>query len=196
VRRRRTGIVVLAALLIALAGLGSGSAAAAGNRKLVEGTVYDTTCATGCVPECPPPPHCGPIPAPRSKGDIVCAQDAAARLIACPLTDARATPAAPAICLQGTPCGGVTYPVYSGEGAVINVRERGSSQVLATLPVTEGHFQVRLGPGDYVLHPYLPEASCWSGEVERVKVTAKSAGPIPASIEVTDRCVARPDAAR
>jgi hypothetical protein len=191
VRRRGIGLIALVALLTLLAGLGSGSASAAGNRKLVEGTVYDTTCPTSCVPECPPPPHCGPITAQR-RNAIVCAQ--AQPVIVCPLFGSASRAASPQICLQGGPCGGITYPIYSGEGAVVNVRKRGAATVLATLPVVEGHFTIRLGPGEYVLHPYLPEPQCWSGLVERVKVTARTAGPIPASIEVTNSCVAHPDA--
>jgi hypothetical protein len=184
-RRTGKGLVALALLVVFLAGLGSGSAAAAGHQKLVEGTVYDTTCATLCVPECPPPPHCGPITA-RVGSDVICAQ----RLIVCPLYESK-----PQICLQGSPCGGGAYPVYSGEGAVVNVRKRGSAKVLATLPVIEGHFKIRLAPGEYVLHPYLPEQSCWSGDPERVKVTARTQGPIPASVDVSNACAARPDAA-
>jgi hypothetical protein len=186
--RLRIAVVGVLALLTLLAGLGSGSAAAAGHRKVVEGTVYDTTCATACVPECPPPPHCGPITA-QSRAAIVCPLELK-RIIACPLVKADSA----IVCVQAEDCppaGG--YPVYSGEGAVINVRKRGVSTVLATLPIVEGHFQVRLGPGEYVLHPYLPEPQCWSGVVERVKVSAKTAGPIPASIKVTNSCVVHPD---
>jgi hypothetical protein len=178
VRGGRTGLVALAALLVTLAGLGSGSAAAAGNRKLIEGTVYDTTCATSCVPECPPPPHCGPITV-QAGPDLVCAQ----RRIVCPLYGL-----APRICLQGSPCGGGPYPVYSGEGAVINVRKRGSAKVLATLPAVEGHFKIRLGPGDYVLHPYLPKPGCWSGEPVMIAVEARLKGPLSASIDVSSGC--------
>lgn len=190
-RRGVTAAACLVALTGLLAGLGSGTAAAAGHKKLVEGTVYDTTCATTCEPTCPPPPHCGPITA-RSRADVVCAQDSLQkRLIACPLSRAAS---ARIVCVQAEGCPGTNYPVYSGEGAVVNVRERGSATVLAQLPVVEGHFKIRLGPGEYVLHPYLPEESCWSGETERVKVTAKTRGPIPASLEVSDSCVAHPDA--
>lgn len=138
------------------------------------------------MPECPPPPHCGPITV-QARGNVVCAQ----RRIVCPLSTTSA--GSPQICLQGSPCGGVAYPVYPGEGAVINVRKRGSATVLATLSVVEGHFKIRLGPGEYVLHPYLPEAACWHGEPERVKVTARTQGPIPASVEVSNSCVAHPD---
>jgi len=169
-------LVCLAAVLGLAIGLGTGSAAAAGHRKVVEGTVYDTTCATVCEPECPPPPHCGPITA-QTRTDVVCAQQQR-RIIVCPL-ETTATASA--------------YPVYSGEGAVVNVRKRGSATVLARLSVVEGHFKIRLGPGEYVLHPYLPEEECWSGEPERVKVTARMKGPIPASLEVSDSCVAHPD---
>ncbi len=173
-----TALACALALLGLLAGLGSGTAVAAGHKKLVEGTVYDVTCATTCEPECPPPPHCGPITA-ASRADVVCAQDSLRkRIIACPLSRAAT---------------GSAYPVYSGEGAVVNVRKRGSATVLAQLPVVEGHFKIRLGPGEYVLHPYLPEGSCWSGEAERVTVTAKTQGTIPASLEVSDSCVAHPN---
>ena len=71
------------------------------------------------------------------------------------------------------------YPVYSGEGAIVNVRKRGSATVLATLPVVEGHFKIRLGAGEYVLHPYLPEEPCWSGVPVTVKVTARTARADP-----------------
>ncbi|MFT3863172.1 MAG: hypothetical protein QM729_02785 [Solirubrobacterales bacterium] len=171
---RRFGGLLGCLVVLLVFGVGLGSAAGAGHRKLVEGTVYDTTCATVCEPECPPPPHCGPITA-DSRADVVCAQ----RIIVCPLE--KATSASP-------------YPVYSGEGAIVHVRRRGSAKVLAQLKVVEGHFKIRLGPGEYVLHPYLPEEQCWSGEPELVKVTAKTQGPIPASLQVSDSCAAHPGA--
>jgi hypothetical protein len=188
---RRLGIrsVCLAALVTLLAGLGSASAAAA-NKKLVEGTVYDATCATSCAPECPPPPHCGPITA-GSTAAIICPLRER-RIIACPLNGSTAQEVSPPICLPQSGC--VSYPVYSGEGATVKVRKRGSSSVLATLPVVEGHFKIRLGAGEYVLHPYLPEEPCWSGTPETVKVTARTQGPIPASLDVSDSCVVHPDA--
>jgi hypothetical protein len=65
--------------------------------------------------------------------------------------------------------------------------------VLAQLPVVEGHFKIRLGPGEYVLHPILAEPQCWTGEPWRVTVSAKTRGTIPASLEVSDSCVAHPD---
>src|ERR1700761_2289249 len=107
--------------LAAIAALCAASAAGAGHRKLVEGTVYDTTCAgTSCESECPPPPHCGPITG-RSAARILCPLSEG-RVIACPLgATAAAVPA---------------YPVYSVEGAVVKVRRRGSPDPLATLPVT------------------------------------------------------------
>jgi hypothetical protein len=195
VRRCGIGLVALFALATIFAGLGSGSAAAAGNRKLVEGTVYDTTCATACRPECPPPPHCGPITAQRASSNIVCAQPQK-RIVACPLADPPSTGASSQACVPDTPCGeDGTYPVYPGEGATINIRRRGSATVIATLPVVEGHFKIRLGPGEYVLHPYLPEPQCWSGIPAALKVPARWKGSIPAPISVGDSCVAHPDAA-
>ena len=78
---------------------------------------------------------CGPIPAPRSRSDAICAQAA----IVCPLY------ASPRICLPSSNCGG--SPIYTGEGSLVNVRKRGSSTVLARLPIVEGHFKIRLAPG-------------------------------------------------
>jgi hypothetical protein len=171
--------------LVALTALVTGSAAAAGNKKLVAGTVYDATCATACVPECPPPPHCGPITAMRDDR-IVCPMSD--RVIACPLSRASVI-----VCVQAEGCPGTTNPpVYSGEGAVVNVRKRGSTTVLAKLSVTEGHFSIRLAPGEYVLRPYVPEPQCWSGEPTMVTVAAKAKAPIPASVDVSNRCVAQP----
>lgn len=176
------GLVVLVAAVV---GLLAGSASAAGNKKLVEGTVYDTTCleVSTCEPPCPPP--CGPVTAVRAR--IVCAQQ---RIVACPLFAAART--SPPICLPASGC--FTYPVYSGEGATVNVRRRGSATVLMTLPVVEGHFQARLGPGEYVLHPHPLEEPCWAGTASTVTVRAKWRGPVSASVDVQDTCVAHPGA--
>jgi hypothetical protein len=189
--RRFVTLAGLAVFVVAVAGLFAGSAAAAGNKKLVEGTVYDTTCATACTPECPPPPHCGPITQEQTT-KVVCAQRAA-RLIVCPLAVSHGS--GPDFCIQGEPCG-VDYPVYSGKGATVNVRKRGSATVLAALPVVEGHFEVRLGPGEYVLHPRLPEEPCLVGIPETVEITARTQGPLPVSLNVGNTCVAHPDAAK
>ena len=183
--------VCLAALVMVLGGLGSGSAVAGGNKKLVEGTVYDATCATACAPECPPPPHCGPITIDRPSAAIVCPLRER-RIIACPLNGSNSQEVSPPICLPQSGC--VYYPVYSGEGAIVKVRRRGSANVIASLPVVEGHFVIRLRPGEYVIHPYLPEEPCWSGAPETVTVTARTQGPVPVSLNVSDSCVAHPDA--
>jgi hypothetical protein len=179
--------VGLAVLVALMAGLVTGSAAGAGSKKLVEGTVYDTTCATACVPECPPPPHCGPITQ-AAKARIVCAQRAQ-RLIVCPLYAG-----SPRICLPSSNCG--AYPVYTGEGAIVKVRRRGSATVLATLPVVEGHFKIRLGTGEYVFHPYLGEEPCWTGEPVMQTVTPRLQSPVPVTIDVGNSCVAHPGAAK
>jgi hypothetical protein len=188
----RSGARILGALaLVALVAMFvAGSAAAAGNKKLVEGTLYDTTCSTLCEPECPPPPHCGPITAVKGSSAIVCPLRER-RIIACPLGGSTSTGASPQACVPDTPCGeDGTFPVYSGEGATINIRRRGSATVLATLPVVEGRFKIRLGPGEYALHPYLPEPQCWSSipTVLPLKVSARLKGPITAPISVADSC--------
>lgn len=189
--RRAATAVGLVALVAGLVALTGGSAAASGTKKLIEGTVYDATCATSCIPACPPPPHCGPIPAAKPNAVAICAQRL--RIIACPL--AGATPeTSPPVCLPASGC--VTYPVYSGEGAVVKVRRRGSIKVLAAIPVVAGHFQVRLGGGEYVLHPYLPDEPCWVGQSNMVKVWEKRKGPLAADLTVGNTCVAQPGAAK
>jgi hypothetical protein len=168
-----------------IAGLLAGSAAG-GTGKLVEGTVYDTTgvICTTCTPECPPPPHCGPITQ-TAKDKVVCAQRQ--RLIVCPL--AKRT----VVCVQA-PCPGFRpYPVYSGEGAVVKVRKRGSGTVLMTVPVVEGRFKVRLAFGEYMMRPFLPEPQCWSGPTMAVWVSRALEGPLSSSLYVSNNCVARPD---
>jgi hypothetical protein len=177
----------LVALLAVVVGFGAASASAA-NEKLVEGTVYDTSCAAACLPECPPPPHCGPVTQ-SAKGKVVCARRAKA-MIVCPLYRT-------VVCVKATCPGPGAYPVYSGEGAVVKVRRRGSATVLATLPVVEGRFQIRLTPGEYVFRPFLGEEPCWSGARVRLKVTPKlhSPVPVPVAIDVSNRCVAHPGAA-
>jgi hypothetical protein len=173
------GLVVL----VAVVALGTGSASAGGNKKLVEGTVYDTTCATACVPECPPPPHCGPIT--QSAAAVICAQRAKPAIV-CPLYTT-------VVCVQAPCPGPAVYPVYSGEGAVVKLRRRGSAEVLATLPVVEGHFKIRLGFGEYMVRPFLPEPECWSGAKTAVWVSREFKGPLPASLHVSNHCVAHPD---
>lgn len=188
------GVLMLVALVAMFV---AGSAAAAGNRKLVEGTLYDTTCGTFCEPACPPPPHCGPITAGGTNSAIVC--PLRERIIACPLVGSISGRVSSQACVPDTPCGeDGTFPIYSGEGATINVRKRGSATVLATLPVVEGRFKIRLGPGAYVLHPYLPEPQCWSsiGTVFPLEVSARHKGPITVPISVVDGCVAHPGAAK
>lgn len=182
--RRLATTAGLAVLVAVAVGLVTGSAAGAGQKKLVEGTVYDTTCAASCTPECPPIP-CGPVTQ-SAQGAVICAY----RRIVCPL--ARRT----IVCVRA-PCPGAGgYPVYSGEGGVVKVRRRGSAIVLATLPIVEGHFQIRLAPGYYELRPFLPEPECWSGTRHEVLVTAKATSPVPSELWVADSCVAHPGAAK
>jgi hypothetical protein len=178
-RRVEAGLAMLVALAIFSAGVGS--AAAAQGKKLVEGTVYDATCVTVCVPECPPPPHCGPIPQ-RGLHAVICARAA----IVCPLY------ASPRICLPSSDCGG--DPIYSGEGSLVNVRRRGSATVLARLPIVAGHFRIRLGPGRYVFHPYMAEEQCWSAAPTMARVTRRLKSPVPVTLSATDRCVVHADA--
>jgi len=62
---------------------------------------------------------------------------------------------------------------YTVEGSLINVRKVGSAAVIARLPIVEGHFKIRLAPGQYIFHPYMAEEQCWSAEPWRVEVTAR-----------------------
>jgi hypothetical protein len=181
---RRPTLALALVVLLAVIGLSPGSASAAGNKKLVEGTVYDTTCAASCVPECPPPPPCGPVTR-SAKAAVVCAR--ARPAIVCPLYKT-------VVCIQAPCPGPTTYPVYSGEGGVVKVRKRGSATVLATPPIVEGHFEIRLAPGYYELRPFLPEPECWSGVKQEVLVSAKARGPVPSELQVSNTCVAHPAA--
>jgi hypothetical protein len=178
-------LLAFSALVLVLAGLGSGTAAA-GNKKLVEGTVFDTTCPGTTCGGCPPP--CGPIPVPQTRSKAICAQAS----IVCPLASAKRATASPDFCIQGEPCG-VSYPIYTGEGSLVNVRKRGSATVVARLPIVEGHFKIRLAPGEYVFHPYMAEENCWSAEPATAAVTAKQPGTVPVTLDATNRCVVHPD---
>jgi hypothetical protein len=175
-------LIAFGALVALFAGLGSGTAVA-GNKKLVEGTVYDATCVTICMPECPPPPHCGPIPMTNGKRNVICAQAS----IVCPLYRDSAR-----ICLPSSNCGG--FPVYTVEGSLVNVRKMGSATVIARLPIVEGHFKIRLAPGQYIFRPYMAEEQCWSAEPWRVEVSARQQGPIATSLGATNNCVVHADA--
>lgn len=181
--------MLLVSALVALAiAIVPGAASAAGSKKLVEGTVYDTTCATACLPECPPPP-CGPI-RPRANADYICAPQRLQRAYVCPETTTATGP----YCDPAKFC--ANYPVYMGEGAIVHVRKQGSSTVLASLPVVEGHFSIRLGPGRYVLRPYPAEEQCWSGTKTPFDVARSAKSPIQAAVGVTNSCVAHPDTAQ
>ncbi len=178
------GVLALVGLVAVLV---TGSAAAAGSKKIVEGTVYDTTCAgIACGVECPPPPHCGPITA-EGKAGVVCPMSE--RMIACPLSRASTI-----VCVQAEGCPGTgSPPVWSGEGGVVTVRKRGSSKLLERLPITEGHFSMPLGAGEYVLRPYVPEPRCWTGEPTRITVSFDVRGPVSAALDVKNSCLAHPD---
>jgi hypothetical protein len=170
---------VLLVGLVALLAVVPGGATAAGGKKMIEGTVYDATCVTACPPPCPPP--CGPVPVQRSRSDVICAQ---ARIV-CPLYSS------PRICLPWTNCG--NHPIYTGEGSLVNVRKRGSATLITRLPIVQGHFKIRLAPGEYVFHPYYAEEQCWSGPPAMIKVTAKLKSPVPATLNVTNTCVVHSD---
>jgi hypothetical protein len=185
----RSGARILGALaLVALvATFVAGSAAAAG-KKMVEGTVYEEGCVgVTCGVECPPPPHCGPITADRGSSAIVCPLRER-RIIACPLSRASTI-----VCVRAEGCPGTADPVYSGEGGIVKVRKRGATTVLATVPIVEGHFKVRLAQGEYMMRPYLSEPQCWTGTKIAVLVSTKPQGPVPASLWVENKCVSHPD---
>jgi hypothetical protein len=182
--RRFVAALGLVVLVAAMAGVLAGSASAGGVKKLVEGTLYDTTVCSAECPPCPPPPHCGPITQ-KEQTRVICARRAT-DLIACPLYKRIV------VCVQA-PCPGTISPIYSGQGAIVKVRRRGSATVLATLPVVEGHFKIRLGAGEYVFHPYLGEEPCWSGAPVMQRVTPRLKSPVPVAVDVSNSCVAHPD---
>jgi hypothetical protein len=176
----------MAVLVGLIAVLVTGSAAAAGNRKLVEGTLYDASCGGAiCGGECPPP--CGPIMQSRSRNDLTCAQTQ--RRIVCPLASTSRAQRVVKVCSLGgpVPCG-TEYPVYMGEGTVVTVRSKKTGRTIGPLPVVEGHFKVRLGPGYWVIRPYIPpEPNCWTGQ-QTIEVTAQMKSPVPVVVDVSDSC--------
>jgi hypothetical protein len=146
----------------------------------VRGTVLDTTCASGCEAECPPPPVC--------RGPHACTQ----RVIACPLSRSQLRSES-LVCTQAG-CPGppiVRYPLYEGEAATVLVRRAGAAKPMMRVPVSGGHFDARLGPGRYVLRVHVAEP-CWTGT--RETVTVPTSGFAAATLEVNDGCVMHPDA--
>jgi len=136
---------------------------------------------------------CGPITQAQTT-KAVCAQ----RLIVCPLYGVPTRVWAPRqVCLPETPCGeDGTDPRLLRRRGDDQYPQARSASVLATLPVVEGHFNTRLGPGEYVLHPHFSEPQCWSGIPAPLKVSARSQGPIAVRSRAANSCVARPDAAK
>jgi hypothetical protein len=147
------------------------SASAVGHSG-ISGSLYDTTCGSGCVPTCPPP--C-PVTA------VICAQPR----IVCPQAKAK-----PAICLQAG-CG-VEYPLYEGEDAAITVRRAGSERVMRTVAPQEGHFFIPLGPGRYALRGHVAQP-CWVGDKAIVTVSRDQTAIV--SLDVHDNCVVHPGTA-
>jgi len=151
----------------------------------VRGAVLDTTCETGCVPPCPPPPSCrAAVPCPLPQG--------AGASIVCPLQRP-----APLLCTQaavGCPPPPVElpeYPPYEGEAGTVLVRKAGTAKVLGRVPVSAGRFEAHLAPGRYVLRAHVAEP-CWSGNRQVVEIEAGRW--VPLVLRVGNGCVAHPDA--
>ncbi len=158
------------------------SAAQAQPSSGVRGTVLDTTCASGCQAECPPPPVC--------RGPHACT----ARLIACPLDRSFSESRSESLVCTQAGCPGppiVRYPLYEGEAATVLVRRAGAAKPLMRVPVNGGHFNARLAPGRYVVRATVGEP-CWTGTRQTIVVEAGRFAA--ATLEVNDGCVAHPDA--
>jgi hypothetical protein len=149
------------------------SAAAAGSG--VSGSLYDTTCGSGCATPCPPP---------CTAAQIVCAP--MQRAIVCP--EVKRTKAVPTICLSAG-CG-MEYPLYEGTDATVTVRRAGSAKVMRTVVPQAGEFLIPLGPGRYALSGHVAQP-CWVGE--KVIVTVKRGETATVSLDVHDNCVVHPD---
>ncbi|HEY1854492.1 MAG TPA: hypothetical protein VGG40_07880 [Solirubrobacterales bacterium] len=181
---RRVTLAAISVLLalalvpaLVLAKPGSGARPGSG----VRGTVLDTTCETGCVPECPPPPSCRRV-------EVACPQQAGASIV-CPLHPR------PLVCTQAgcppPPVETPDFPPYEGTAATVLIRRTGSAKVLGRVPVSGGRFTAHLGPGRYVLRAHVAEP-CWTGNREVVEVEAGRW--IPLVLRVGDSCVAHPGA--
>jgi hypothetical protein len=163
-RRVGLGLIVLIALAL--------PATAAAGQSGISGSLYDTTCGDGCLPTCPPPCRAGELICLRGRETIVCPQ---ARV-------------RPAICL---PSGcGTEYPLYEGTDATITVRRAGSETVMRTVTPQAGRFDIRLGPGRYVLRGHVAQP-CWVGE--KAILAVEAGRTTVAALDVRDNCVMHPD---
>jgi hypothetical protein len=177
---RRTTLAAIAVLL-ALALPSTAAAAQAKPSSGVRGTVLDTTCETGCQPECPPPPTC------RAAAVVPCPQGASASIV-CPLLQA------PEFCTQAgcppPPTETPDFPPYAGSAGSVLVRRAGSERVLGRVPVAGGKFTAHLVPGRYVLRAHVAEP-CWTGNRQVVEIEKKRW--IPLVLRVSNGCVVHPD---
>jgi hypothetical protein len=169
-RRFGLGLMVIAVLVL--------PASAMAGQSGVSGSLYDTTCGSGCATPCPPP--CGPV-------QIICAAPRQ-QAIVCP--EVKRTVAVPAICLS-VGCG-MEFPLYEGTDATITVRRAGSAKVMRTVVPQAGKFSIPLGPGRYALSGHVAQP-CWVGEKQVVTVTRNETATV--ALDVHDNCVAHPDTA-
>jgi hypothetical protein len=167
-KRIGLGLMVLVVLVL--------PATAAAGQSGVSGTLYDTTCGSGCATPCPPPCRAA---------QIICAP-VTQRAIVCP--EARRTSSEPTICLS-VGCG-VEYPPYEGTDATITVRRAGSVKVMRTVVPQAGEFSIPLGPGRYALKGHVAQP-CWVGDKLLVTVTRGETASV--SLDVHDNCVVHPD---
>jgi hypothetical protein len=70
------------------------------------------------------------------------------------------------------------YKPFTTEGTIVNVRRRGSPDVVATVEPFGGYFQVELPPGRYVMRAVMPPETCTAGQLERVTISARESSPV------------------
>ena len=70
-------------------------------------------------------------------------------------------------------------PLYTGDGLVVKIRNRGTHQLLAVLHPTDGRFAVDAGPGAYHVHAFVRAAAggpdCWQGSARNVGIVDRGA---------------------
>jgi hypothetical protein len=66
-------------------------------------------------------------------------------------------------------------PLYTGDGLVVKIRDRGTHEVIARLHPKDGRFTAQVGPGSYHVRALIRfegqgESNCWSGSARNVGI--------------------------
>jgi hypothetical protein len=82
----------------------------------------------------------------------------------------------PGPCLSSPP----PPPLYTGDGLIVKIRDRGSDHVVARLHPADGHFSAAVGPGSYHVRALIRfkgqgSSNCWKGSARNVGIVDQGA---------------------